>query len=420
MKVDLSGDTTGVKNIGSKSAAVALNWWGSNFGPTGTGASTTVGLVDSSPWLGDSASLTLSIPDALGFDGSSRYAVTPSTAAHNPNLSISGLGSQSPLWTVTPTGTILFVVSGQSSSGSVAINGEPGSDAFKMVTNPAESPGASGAVYFVGNDSFAGAKVLLKGNIGLAVNAKGTSNSFDVSAWTDAATLAAPAGTGTVTASKNAGYTLTNTAPTSTDGMNLTLTPGEIATASLTTVAGGVNVIVDSSAFTGVTNLTAAGPGSAILYGGKGGATLTVSNTASGNDILIGGTGANTLIDKGTGRDILIGGGGGKTGNTLYNNGNDILIGGMTSYDGMTAPNIAALDAILAEWSSKTDSLDLRVGKINGGMIPGGYALNPSTVRYNGNSNFFSAGTQAHQNWYLYTSKDSVTMGDGRYTIIPS
>ncbi len=62
----------------------------------------------------------------------------------------------------------------------------------------------------------------------------------------------------------------------------------------------------------------------------------------------------------------------------------------------------------------------LRVGKINGGMIPGGYALNPSTVRYNGNSNFFSAGTQAHQNWYLDTSKDSVTMGDGRYTIIPS
>ena len=84
------------------------------------------------------------------------------------------------------------------------INGEPGTDAFKMVSSPPDPSGSSGVVYFAGSDAFAGAKVVLKGNIGLTVNAKGTANSFDVSGWMGAVTLTAPAGKGSVTASKNA------------------------------------------------------------------------------------------------------------------------------------------------------------------------------------------------------------------------
>ncbi len=402
LKVDLSGDNTGVMNIGRFPVASTFNWWGSSSGPSGTGASKAVGLVSFDPWLGDTASLTLPTPDALGFGASSRYEVTPNTAV--PNLSISVSGSPKSSWTVTPTGTVLFVGSG----GSVTINGEPGTDAF-TITNA--------AVTFAANDAFKGAMVQFNGSKMIRqIDAKGAANAFDVSGLTGALTMTAPAGTGTVQASKNAGYTLTNTSLTSTDGMSLMLSG--FTTADLTTLAGGVNVIVDASAFTGVANLTAAGPGSAILYGSMDGGTLNVSATGSGNDILIGGTGANTLTDNspatasGTGKDILIGGGGGTSGNTIAGNGDDILISGMTSYDANTPANIVALDAILAEWTS-ADYYATRVLKINTGItIPGGLAvLNGNTAKWNGKVNTVENGSEpTPQNWLL------VNAANDRYT----
>ena len=53
--------------------------------------------------------------------------------------------------------------------------------------------------------------------------------------------------------------------------------------------------------------------------------------------------------------------------------GEDVLIGGWTDYDAYNAPNLAALDAILAEWASGRDYKD-RIANIKKGVPPGGTA----------------------------------------------
>ena len=186
----------------------------------------------------------------------------------------------------------------------------------------------------------------------------------------------------------------------------MTLGLSGITTANLTTTAasGSPSYIVDASAFTGVTNLTAGGTVDAFLFGGSGNGS-TLSATGSGNDVLIGGSGKNTLSDTGTGYNILIGGPGT---DTLTGNGNDILISGTTSYDSNTSPNIAALDAILAEWSS-SDSYSLRISKIMQG-VGGGEAFNSSTCQSDGVANMVSDGAPSTQNnWFIVNSKDKVT-----------
>ena len=190
---------------------------------------------------------------------------------------------------------------------------------------------------------------------------------FTVSGWTGSGSLTDTA-TGIVTASKNAGFTLTNTSLSSTDGMTLALSGITTANLTATATSGSPSYIVDASAFTGVTNLTAGGTVNAILFGGSANGS-TLSATGSGNDVLIGGSGKDTLTDTGTGYNILIGGPGV---DTITGNGNDILISGTTSYDSNTSANIAALDAILAEWSS-SDSYSLRISKIMSGVGPAGH-----------------------------------------------
>jgi len=233
--------------------------------------------------------------------------------------------------------------------------------------------------------------------------ATSSSKTFTVSAWTGSGSLTDTA-SGIVTASKNAGFTLTNTSLTSTDGMAVSLSGITTANLTATATSGSPSYIVDASAFTGVTNLTAGGTVNAILFGGSANGS-TLSATGSGNDVLIGGSGKQTLTDTGTGYNILIGGPGG---NTITGNGNDILISGTTSYD--TPANIAALDAILAEWSS-TDSYSLRISNIMSGVGPGGTdALNSSTCKSDGVANTVSDGASgAQNNWFIVNSKDKVT-----------
>ena len=136
----------------------------------------------------------------------------------------------------------------------------------------------------------------------------------------------------------------------------------------MTAAAGQPTFTIDASGFSaGVTNLSASGTGDAILYGGSGGGgTLTAAG--SGNDVLIGEAADTTLTDTGTGRNILIAGGAG--GDTLVGNGNDILVSGTTEYDSNNPANIAALDAILAEWAS-SDSYAKRIKKIKMGVRRG-------------------------------------------------
>ncbi len=123
--------------------------------------------------------------------------------------------------------------------------------------------------------------------------------------------------------------------------------------------------------------------------------------------MLIGGSGKDTLTDTGTGYNILIGGGGV---DTLTGNGNDILISGTTSYYSNTSASIAALDAILAEWSS-SDSYSMRLSEISSGVGPGGTdALNSSTCQSDGVANTVSDGASgAQNNWLIVNSKDKVT-----------
>jgi hypothetical protein len=298
------------------------------------------------------------------------------------------------------------------SGGSVAINGETGTgfntNAF-TITNA--------AVTFAAGDAFKGATIQLNGNINRAVNGRGDANTFDVSSWTGAGTLTAKAGAkNTLVASKNAGYTMTDTSLKSTDGLNLQLSGITTANLTATATSGNPTVVVDASAFTGVTNLTAGGTGPAILYGGTGGGSLTT--TGSGNDVLIGGPGPNALTDNGTGVNILIGGGGP---NTLYGNGKDILISGTTIYNTHTSAHVAALDAILSEWSSN-DSYGMRISKISKGISVGTktYGLNGTTVHSNGKSNTVSDGPEQsqYQNWFIVNGTDSYTQRDETVTII--
>ncbi len=93
----------------------------------------------------------------------------------------------------------------------------------------------------------------------------------------------------------------------------------------------------------------------------------------SGNDVAIGGAG-NDKLYGGTGRDLLIGGIGV---DTLFGEvHDDILVAGSTDYD----EDAAALQAIMAEWTSGND-YETRVDNLrNGGGENGAFVLDEETV----------------------------------------
>jgi hypothetical protein len=293
----------------------------------------------------------------------------------------------------------------------VALTGGPG-------TNRLSGAGAGDSVVESSDSAYTLSDALLTGtNTGFVDNLAGirvasltgigaASNTFTVDGWTGTGSLSAPAGTGGVSATKNAGFTLTNTALTATDGLSLRL--GGIVGASLTTTAasGSPSYVVDASAFTGVTNLTVAGTVNAILFGGAANGS-TLKATGSGHCGLIGGVGNDTITDTGSGSNILIGDAGS---NTLVGNGQDILIGGPTLYDKDTPASIAALDAILAEWTSN-DPYATRIAKITAGVGPGGaWALNGSTCLVKRTADVLSDGTPAIKaNWFIVEPSDKVT-----------
>lgn len=227
---------------------------------------------------------------------------------------------------------------------------------------------------------------------------------FNVSGWTGTGSITNTSGNpDTVVATKTSqNITLSDSAITSTDGMNLTLSG--ITSATLT-VAGSGASIVNATRFSGLASLTAAGSVSATLLGGTHSNTLTT--TSSGDGILVGNGAANTLTDTGSGRNILIGAGAG--GSTITGNGNDILVSGATAYDS----NLAALDAILAEWDS-TDSYSTKIRDImNGSHLASGYSLGKPTssnITQDTNANTLKDGSSSTQNnWFLSWPRDSVT-----------
>ena len=294
-----------------------------------------------------------------------------------PALTLSGFKTAN----LTDTaGGDTFTVSGWTKSGSLTDSAVIGD----TVT------ASKSAGYTLANNSLSstdGMSLGLSGVTSANLSATTASKTFTVSGWTGSGSLTDTA-KGIVAASENGGFTLTNKSLTSTDGIAVSLSG--ITTANLTTTAtsGRPSYLIDASAFTGVTNLTAGGTVNAILFGGSGKGS-TLSATGSGDDVLIGGSSKDTLTDTGTGYNILIGGPGV---DTITGNGNDILISGTTSYDSNTSANIAALDAILAEWSSN-DSYSMRISKIMNGVGSGGTdALNSSTCQSDGVANTVSDG----------------------------
>jgi hypothetical protein len=106
-----------------------------------------------------------------------------------------------------------------------------------------------------------------------------------------------------------------------------------------------------------------------VIGSRKAANTLTGDGNALGN-ILVGGDAADTLT-AGTARSILIGGRGADV--LTGGKADDIVLGGITDFD----QNQAALQAVMGEWLSTTDSYLTRIAKIRAGISSGGstYAL---------------------------------------------
>jgi hypothetical protein len=211
--------------------------------------------------------------------------------------------------------------------------------------------------------------------------------------WTGGGSLGSSVtgNTETLTASETAGLTLTNTSLAPSGGGTMSLAGFKAANLTVTTASGNPQYVIDASGFSdGPTNVTVSGGGNAIVYGGTAGRS-TLTAAGSGDDILIGAGPGDKLTDSGSGMNILIGGGAGR--DTLTGNGNDTLVSGTCSYDSNNAANIAALDAILAEWTS-SDSYSVRFGKILAGVgALGADALDSSTVSQDANANMLRDGS---------------------------
>lgn len=136
------------------------------------------------------------------------------------------------------------------------------------------------------------------------------------------------------------------------------------------------------------------GFGNDTLLGG-GGRDLLVGG--AGDDILVGGDGDDELAG-GSGRDVLIGGRG--QDHISGGGGDDLLIAGLTTWDG----NLAALQAIRAEWSSER-SLAQRMANLIGQGIGrranGDYFLQPGkTLLDDGVVDWLHGGGGV--DWYIF------------------
>jgi uncharacterized protein (TIGR03118 family) len=164
-------------------------------------------------------------------------------------------------------------------------------------------------------------------------------------------------------------------------------------------ITGGVGVnTLDYGSFNG--NITVDLP-LGLATGLTGGISNIQNVTGSkGNDILVGDANPNVLIG-GTGRNLIIGGMGADR--LIGRSNGDIMIGDYTDYD----TNIAALDAIMAEWDSN-DSYSTRCSRITGGGgLNGSHVLNATTVHNDSANDTMTGG--AGRDWYFASSGDTLT-----------
>jgi hypothetical protein len=354
-----------------------------------------------SGWTGK-GSLTAAVsgPDTVAASKSAGYTLTNTALSSTDGMSLTLDSGGFTTANLTDTGGgNTFTVSGWTYGGSLT---DSSSTADTVVAKKAAS-------YTLSNTSLATTDGMLLGlsNVTTAnLTDTGSGHTFTVTGWTGNGSLTGHSDA--VTATESSNTTLTNSELTASP-MSLGLSGINAANLTVTASSGHPAYILDASAFSkGPANLTASGTVNAIVYGGTFGQdTLTVAAGGGGNNILIGNGADDTLTDNGSGYNILIGAGAG--GDTITGNGNDILISGTTSYDSDTSANIAALDAILAEWTS-SDSYMTRINKIMSGVGSGSYAFNASTITPDRNLNTLSDGGSqpANTNWFLASSRDTV------------
>jgi phospholipase C len=148
----------------------------------------------------------------------------------------------------------------------------------------------------------------------------------------------------------------------------------------------------------------------AFLFGGSGGGTI---QAGGGPSVLVGGRfGATTQLSAGP-NSILISGQGPST--VTSNNGSDILIAGTTAYD----YNLAALEALLAEWSRNDISYQQKLTDLGGpntvsGSKNGSYFLNASTVSSNKAHNTLQGGgngSMSALDWFFANAANDSVLG---------
>jgi hypothetical protein len=154
-----------------------------------------------------------------------------------------------------------------------------------------------------------------------------------------------------------------------------------------------------------------------IVQGGPGDNHIEVADDVRQPALLLGSFG-NDHIKSGGGRAIIIGGLG--TDHLQAGQGGAILIGGTTDFDhsglggSLAAPNLAALDSILAEWARTDESYSQRVANLSNGTASSvspdgsytaGFYLNAATMHNAATVHDDGAGNQLDggpgQDWFF-------------------
>jgi predicted outer membrane repeat protein len=336
---------------------------------------------------------------------------TSLTSTDGMSMSLSGITLAS-LTATTPNKT--FTVSGWTGRAILTGGGSTG-------TGSSNSKGPTGTVVAVKDASFTLSNSRLTSTDGMNVelfsittadltDTSSGGNTIALNGWTGNGSLAG--NSDTLNAVESGNVTLSNTA-LKVGSTSIQLSGLTAANLTVTAAAGQSSYVVDASSFSaGPANVTVGGSANAIVFGGTAGNdALTIATGATGNNILIGNGPGDSLTDNGSGYAILIGAGTG--GDTLTGNGNDILISGTTVYDRDTSANIAALDAILANWASNATYAQ-RIALVENPPLhsPG---LNGSTITPDAGSNTLqeASGETADQDLYIASSLDAVYPQDG-------
>ncbi len=265
-----------------------------------TGASPASNTFTVSGWTGTGS---LSAPAGTGTvtdSASGSFTLTNSQlTAGNTTLGLSGIAAAN--LTDTSSGGNTFAVAGWTGSGTLKGSAETlvGSISSSVVL-------AKTSLAVTG-----GPTLTLSGFTTANLTDSAGGNTFTVSGWTGSGSLTDNAATGdTVTASKSAGYTLTNTSLSSTDGMALGLSG--ITTANLATTSASKTFTV--SGWTGSGSLTDTATG-IITASENGGFILTNTSLSSTNGMSLGLSGittANVTDTSSGGNTFTVGGWTGK------------------------------------------------------------------------------------------------------------